>query len=651
MAKSGRSKKQSMAQMVKANTLWVYIGLASLASLLYLNTLNHGFVQDDAIVISSNMFTQQGLQGIPGLLQNDTFFGFFKTEGKSRLVAGGRYRPLTPVMFAVEYALVGPKPWLGHLVNLLIYALTGVLLFQLVTALVSQTSVKGQAELFALLTAVLYLCHPIHTEAVANIKGRDEMMTMLLSCTALLATLKMSEKFSWKYATLSAAALFLALMSKENAITFLGVVPLACYVFRPKMKPAAIGIVTIPLVLAAAVFLLIRGSIIGWGLGDPPMELMNNPFLKVEGGRYVAMSFAEKSATIVYTLGKYLQLLFVPYPLTHDYYPRHVEMMRWFDWQVIASALSYVVLATAGIWGLLKRKIWAFGILFYLMTLSIVSNIVFPVGTNMSERFLYMPSFGWAFVIAYGLLVLSKKTRRVFIATTAVIVVTFSILTIMRNPVWKSNNTLFLTDIQTSSNSAKLLAACAGELVSTASDIEDDAARRAQLLKGIEYIDRAQEIHPNYRMTYLLQGNAYYFLDDWDNAIKSYQSVLRIDPGNAQASQNLGIAYRDAGKYIGQTEGDIPRSIAYLEQAVNLIPTDYEAVHSLGVAYGIARRESEAIDMFKRGVELMPNNATAHFNLGLAYQRVGDLENAQKHREIAVSIDPSILERRSLNNR
>ena len=80
---------------------------ALLGTLLYFQTVTFEYTQDDAIVISDNMFTTKGVSGIPGLLSHDTFYGYFKDENKTRLVSGGRYRPLTPVMFAIEYEIAG----------------------------------------------------------------------------------------------------------------------------------------------------------------------------------------------------------------------------------------------------------------------------------------------------------------------------------------------------------------------------------------------------------------------------------------------------------------------------------------------------------------------------------------------------------------
>ena len=114
-----QTKKREPSSLNLMNRLRIsdrmsYLIIFVFAFLLYANTLGHQYAQDDAIVITSNMFTEKGLEGIPGLLKYDTFYGFFKVEGKAKLVSGGRYRPFTPIMFAIEYALVNKKPWLEN---------------------------------------------------------------------------------------------------------------------------------------------------------------------------------------------------------------------------------------------------------------------------------------------------------------------------------------------------------------------------------------------------------------------------------------------------------------------------------------------------------------------------------------------------------
>src|SRR5690606_19973225 len=147
-----------------------------------------------------------------------------------------------------------------------------------------------------------------------------------------------------------------------------------------------------PIVAASLLFLLLRGAVTGWSAGEPPGELMNNPFLKVEDGRYIPFTAGEKSATIVYPMGKYVQLLLFPYPLPHDYYPRHIEIQHWGKPLVWLSLLVWLGLLYVVIRGWRSRSWWAYGILFYVLTMSVTSNILFPVGTNMSERFAFLPS-------------------------------------------------------------------------------------------------------------------------------------------------------------------------------------------------------------------------------------------------------------------
>jgi tetratricopeptide (TPR) repeat protein len=548
-------------------------------------------------------------------------------------------------MFALEWQLVGRSPWLGHLVNILLYGFTGVLLFMILMWIGKNSGLNGRELFFALAGTILFVAHPLHTEAVANIKGRDELMSFLLSMLALWILLKSQPVVRPRAMLLSAICLFGALLAKENAITFLFIVPLTLVFFAKQSWLQAVK-QTLPLVGATVAFLLIRGAVIGWSFGDAPRELMNNPFLKIVGNQYVDFSTGERFATILFTLGKYVQLLFFPHPLTHDYYPRHIEVMHMGDWQSLMSLLVYMGLIVLAIIGLRKKQVWGYGIIFYLATLSIVSNIVFPIGTNMSERFMYMPSLGWSIAIAALLVLLYERRQQVGWVVLGFITVLFAIKTVTRNPVWKDNFTLFTTDINTSKNSAKLRVATGGELTTIYGTKPQSPERDARLREAVEHLRAAQRIHPNYKLAYLLEGNANYFLKDWDASISAYQRVLTIDPIDKDASKNIAIAYRDAGRYFGEQQKDLSKAIRYLNEASKLLPDDYETIHALGVSYGLGGDAMRALQYFQKGVEIQPENATAHFNLGLAYQRVGDTANAQKHHDRALELDPQILERR-----
>ncbi|MBK8701697.1 MAG: DUF1736 domain-containing protein [Saprospiraceae bacterium] len=442
---------------------WSRWALLVFGFLLYANTLGHDYTQDDAIVIYDNMYTTKGVSGIPGLLSKDTFFGFFKEEGKAKLVSGGRYRPLTPVMFALEYQIFGKNPFIGHCINALLYGLLGMMIFMLFTRIFSiRNDFEDHFKYVVLACSLLFIAHPVHTEAVANIKGRDEIMSMMGAVLATIFVLKNWTQYNVRNTWVAFGAFFLALMSKENAITFLAVVPAILWLFYASPFSRIFSLM-LPLLGATIVFLIIRTAVLGVDLGGTPMELMNNPFLKLDGQQYVAFTFMEKSATIMYTLGKYLLLLIFPHPLTHDYYPRHIDIMSFSDPGVILSVFAYAAMFWALWFFYQKNRVVVFSIFFFLVTLSIVSNVVFPIGTNMSERFLFMPSLGFCLLIPEIIYAITKKGR-VVLNICMIAVVAFALKTVTRNPVWKNDFTLFTTDVEVSKNSAKVLNAAGGAL-------------------------------------------------------------------------------------------------------------------------------------------------------------------------------------------
>ncbi len=641
---------------------------------LYFNTINHDYAQDDAIVITGNMYTKQGLGGIDELLKYDTFKGFFQKEGKDKLVAGGRYRPFTLIMFAIEWHFFKtPKKnpdgtlkkdgdgntiyttsTIGHIFNIIFYGLTGIVLYLLLLQLLLPGKSKIFAYGVAFMTTMLFMAHPIHTEVVANIKGRDEIIALLGSLTAAYWTIRAYyEKKPLLY--YGAVLVFLmALLSKENTITFLAIVPLMFYFFT-KAKASEIFKYSVPLLVATIVFLGIRGMILGWSLGEPPAELMNNPFLKVEGDKWVAFTGAEKLATIFYTLGKYIQLLIFPHPLTHDYYPRHVDIMQWSNWQPIGSLFLYLGILFYAIKGFKKKDPISFGILYFLITLSIVSNIVFAVGTNMSERFMFMPSVGFCFVIAVLSLLFSKRMAggklmtfnqlNPAIAIMAIVALLFTIKTITRNPVWKDDFTLFTTDIKTSANSAKLNNAVGGELIRVYHGEENEALKNQKLMEAAQHLEKALSIHPTYMNSLLQLGNCYNYLKQYEKSISYYNKILARNPDHENAKNNLVFTYRDAGKYYGEQKGDVPTAIKFLEKAYELLPNDYETLRLLGVAYGSLKQNDVAIDYFNRALNIQPNSADILWNLSIAYFYSGDEAKAAEFRQKALQIDPEIANR------
>jgi Flp pilus assembly protein TadD len=615
-----------------------------MALLLYANTLGHGFVLDDDIVIRDNMFTQKGIAGIPGILGKDTFFGYFKVEGKDALVSGGRYRPLTLVMFAVIFELFGANTFVFHLFTVLLFAVTGLVLFRLLfTLLIPRGEVF--ATLLAFSASLIFVAHPIHTEVVANIKGCDEIVTLLGSLGACWLVLRAVDTGRMGWSVLSGVVFFLSCLSKEKAATIVVVIPLALWFFRGISFPRVLR-ATFPVWLAFLIFFLIRGSILGWRFGGAPMELMNNPYLKLAGNEWVSFTVSERLATIFYTLGKYLVLLFFPHPLTHDYYPRHIDIMTFGNGAVLGSLGVYLFLAYYAFRGIGNRDVIRFGILFFMLTLSIVSNVVFPIGTNMGERFAFMPSVGFCLVIAAFLVRLWQSGRPKFAYTIVVLLLLlFSGKTVMRNVVWQSNERLFLTDVSVSGNSAKIRNACGGVLLDKAAKETDKEVQRRYCEEAIIHLNKGAEIYPNYKDLYISRGGCHFLLERYDAAISDYRTALRFVSGESNVPTLLAMALRERGKFQGEKRGDAPGALPFLEESWKISAKDGETARLLGVANGIMGRKQDAIVWFQRAVDLSPENASYLYDLGTAYYLAGDVQRQQDLHARAKAMDPKLGKR------
>ena len=108
---------------------WKALIIFILPFALYYQSTNFGYVLDDQIVVSENKFTKKGFDGIVDLMTNESMTGYFGEQ--KDLVEGNRYRPLSLITYAMEYGVVGElNPGLSHFINILLYGLTGLLLFE-----------------------------------------------------------------------------------------------------------------------------------------------------------------------------------------------------------------------------------------------------------------------------------------------------------------------------------------------------------------------------------------------------------------------------------------------------------------------------------------------------------------------------------------
>ncbi len=610
--------------------------------LVYLNTLTLGYAVDDSIVITENEFTKQGIKGIGKILCEDTFLGFFKDENKSKIVSGGRYRPMSLVLFAIEYQIAGLSPLLGHLVNILLYVVLGWLIYSSMQIWFSNQFTKKELVVFSFVVTLIYLVHPLHTEAVANIKGRDEIMAILFSLFAFYLQQK-GKQSPWLKSIHCSVVFFLALMSKENAITFIVIIPLIYWILQNKPITQALSL-TIPYLIATIGFLVIRTMILGMDLSSVSSELMNNPFLKWNGQQYIPFEPMEKLSLIANTLFQYIKLFVFPHPLTHDYYPKHIDATSFSNIGSILGLVLAMLIPTGIILWQKKKPIITFSLLFFIISLSLVINILFPIGTIMSERFMFMPSLGLS--ILAGHFIIKGIKNKTWSASMpwifGALILLFSIKTIWRNFDWKDNYTLFTHDIKISKNSAKLNNAVGGEIIAQALTEKDENIRNNSIQEAIGYLEHAIKIHPTYKNAYLLLGNARFHLGAYEASIQHYRYALILDPGYQDAKNNLAVSLREAGKESGEKRGNINQAIAYLLESERLNNKDYETMRLLGVAYGVSQNHENAIKYFTLARNIRPDNADALYNLGSAYYNAGNTIEGENYINQAKAIDPNV---------
>ena len=214
--------------------LWAML-VFILAVGIYFNSGFNGYALDDGIVITENPYTKQGFAGISDIFSHETFSNIADQNAE---LSGGRYRPLSIAMLAIEYQFFGANPGVNHFINVLMYALLCVLLFYLLKQYVFKSD-----QTAALLAALVFVVHPLHTDVVSNIKGRDEILCLLLLLVCIIYYLRYVSEKKFGQLAISLAAYFFSLLAKENGITFIAVIPLLLYFFFNKtIKQALLSV-------------------------------------------------------------------------------------------------------------------------------------------------------------------------------------------------------------------------------------------------------------------------------------------------------------------------------------------------------------------------------------------------------------------------
>ena len=390
--------------------LGLIVGL--LGVLLYSTTFSHGYVLDDFSAIKENNIVRQGIKAIPEIFKTSYRQGYLS-------VKDGLYRPLSLAMFAVEWNYFPDIPDVSHFVNVLLYGITGVLLFFVLVHFISGPSLleegSKKGEMVAFITCLLFISHPLHVEVVANIKSRDEILCFLFVLFSLRFVLKFIDETKKKFLFYSMLFLFLAFLSKETAITYLAILPVALYLFRGISVKKNL-LLLIPFFIVTGIYLAIRSSVLQGAITDDAVSVADN----ILAG---AKSFSTRLGTAFYILGLYILKLIFPHPLSYDYSFNQIQVVETTNIFSIASLLFYFAISIYAVFILYKSfkhkvsvidyqsKIISFGIFFFLITIFLFSNLILIIGTSMGDRLLYFPSLGYCLVIAVLFVYLLRITN------------------------------------------------------------------------------------------------------------------------------------------------------------------------------------------------------------------------------------------------
>lgn len=620
--------------------------LALIAFLFYAITLFNQFALDDGIVIIHNDYVQQGFAGIGKIMTNDAYQSYYDSMHAGEQLSGGRYRPLSEVFFAIEHQLFGESWFVMHLASVIFYVLCVVSIFYFLNHFLFKRMPRG--EDMAFFASLLFAIHPMHTEVVANVKSSDEILSLLFIMLTLICSLQYLDTKKIIFLGGGLLFFFLALLAKEYAFMLFFLIPLLFYLYRGQggvnvksgreitgtNSNLSLLLNILPYYGVIVIYLIVRfqavempvleskvpHSLIGLfnGLhlkymnpnGYATKEILDNP--------YLLATPSQKRASEFFILGKYLWMLFIPYPLSSDYSFAQIPYHSFSDSIVWLIVLIYMASTIWGIVLLRKKNILAFPVFFYLLNLLLVSNFAMDIGATMGERLAFHSSFGFTVILTFYLFKwldkFSKKTMwTVLTAGGCLLIVVCGAETVVRDFQWRNDVVLFLHDVDVVPNSVMVNGNAGARYIDLSEKEKDSVKSRHYMDKAIYYLRKSITLHPGYVNSYLNIGVAYYKLRMPDTA-KYYWDIARKyyphHPSLAQYYPLLANLYMNVGLEEGK-KGNIPQAINLMEKGLANDSTNAILWDNLGGASFSIGRYDIANYAWIKTLKLDPANADA----------------------------------------
>ena len=603
------------------------IALAVLTFVIYINTLWNGYVLDDVMVLKENTMVMQGVKAVGELLSTPHMRGYL-------VIPNDMWRPLSLVMFAIEYQFFGPNPMVGHFFNIVVYAGCVIMFFMFLDKFFG-----GKKTVIAFIAALIFAVHPIHTEVVANIKSRDELMCFFFAFLSLNLYMNYMKEGKMLHLVMGTFIFFLSLISKETAIAFMAIIPLLFFFYYNENRQRAIFI-TAASAAMLLLFMAIRSSILStYNANQPaPVEFIDNA---LAGAPNALVKFASE----VVVMGKYLKLMFIPYPLLCNYSYNAIPYADfasiWFWISLIAyGALIYFAITR---WLKNKKDPWAFGIIFYLATLALFSNFPFLMGAELAERFAFFASAGICLLLALAVeqwiikaqatdIMLLKSTK--VLAVMVPLIMIFSVMTIARNFDWKTDFLLYKTDVEKSPNDARLYHYVATAIAENVYTKETDTVKQRELdRESIDYLRKSLAIYPTYSEAHIELGRIYDRKRMWDSAEVHDLKAVELNPNNATAVNNLGSVYLASAKY--------QQAILMFQRSISLNQNFKYPWFNAARAFVQLKKYDSAVMYFNRMINFDPTYVDAHMEKGMAFFNMQRFDSAEAEMKFVMSIKPN----------
>jgi protein O-mannosyl-transferase len=609
-----------------ATRLALLLGIISFV--LYANTLHNGFVLDDPNVLSQNKLVQGGLPAIPTILTTPYRYGWEHLDNDL-------YRPLSLVTFAIECQITGLDPATFHFSNVLLFAGCVILLFLFLDRLLG-----GKRTAVAFLAALLFALHPIHTEVVANIKSRDELLCFFFAFLSLLLYRRYRYRGQWYWLTGGAVSFLLSLLAKETGITFVVIIPFVFFFYLDGDRRKAWHI-TLSALLMAGVALAARFAVLSHYHAN---NLADNDMIE-NALAAPGLSIGSRIATAILILGYYLRLLFIPYPLSCDYSYNSIPFVHFTNIWVWVSLIAYVALVVVAVRRYRKdpKDLFVFSIVFYLVSMALFTNIFFLIGTTMGERLLFFGSAGYCLALALILerWLLKNEDNRInellqgrLLMVLLPVAVSFIAISVNRNKDWVDEPTLFKADLEKSPNDARLNYYLGDQMLTAMLDVNDPVLHEQMAHEVVGYLSKAIAIYPQYKKAHFDIGNAFWILKQYDSAEVHFKAAEQENLRSLRLMRNMAHLYYDWHKY--------PQAIEYNMKVSAMQPDNAVAWANAGLCFQYIGAYDSAIFYARRALSIDPMVHGPYELLQTAYKAIGPADSADHY--------DSIMKQRQIQN-